>query len=193
MSELIKLPAPTFDDELKVSEAIAKRRSHRQYDGHPLDLQALANLCYFSAGQTDETHGFCANPTACNCHEIDLYVVTADFCAKYIPTEHALSVIEKGDFRAETALQAFAKEASVQFVYVVSAQSFERFPDVPERARMQEKYGHTDAAIMATNTCLYATSAGLHSVMRGMFDPAVVSKRLALCDKDSVVLTVSVG
>lgn len=190
MTEKIKLPAPTFNDQLKVSEAIAKRRSIRQYDGHALDMQQLANLCYFSAGVTDKERGFCANPTACNTHHIDLYIANADFCAKYIPAEHALDIIERGDFRAEMAIQPFAKEASVQFIYVVNAVTFSKFPGNPDH---KTKYGHTDCAIMATNTCLYATSIGLGSVMRGMFDPAMVAKRLHLPAEDEIVLTVSVG
>ena len=190
MSDVISLLAPTFDG-LKVSEAIVKRRSVRQYDGHAIDDQTLANLCYFSAGVTDKDRGFCANPTACNCHEIDLYVVTDKVCAKYVPADHALSVIARGDFRAEFAIQPFAKQASVQFVYVVNTKTFDAaFPaGVPHK----DKYANTDAAIMATNTCLYATSIGLGSVIRGMFDPAAVSARLGLPADDVIILTVSVG
>ncbi len=190
MSDIIRLPEVTFSDTMKVSEAIARRRSIRNYDGHALSLQDLANLCYFSAGVTEKTRGLCANPTACNCHEIDLYVVTESSCARYVPEEHALHVVENGDFRAEMAIQPFAKEASVQFIYVCNAKSFEKFPGDPSS---KQKYAHTDAAIMATNTCLFATSIGLGSVMRGMFDPAVVSARLKLAAEDEVVLTVSVG
>lgn len=190
MNEKIQLPAPTFDDQLRVSEAIVKRRSIRQYDGHALSLQQIANLCYFSAGVTDKERGFCANPTACNTHHIDLYLANADFCAKYIPAEHVLDIIERGDFRAEMAIQPFAKEASIQFIYVVNAVTFSKFPGNPDH---KTKYGHTDCAIMATNTCLYATSLGLGSVMRGMFDPAIVAKRLHLPAEDEIVLTVSVG
>ena len=190
MSEKIQLPEATFNDSLKVSEAIAKRRSIRQYDGHALDLQTIANLCYFSAGVTDKDRGFCANPTACNCHQIDLYIATKDYCAKYIPAEHALDIIEKGDFRADMAIQPFAKEASIQFIYAVNDKSFEKFPGNPDH---KEKYGYTDAAIMATSTCLYATSIGLSSVIRGMFDPEIVGKRLQINKNDKLILTVSVG
>ena len=187
---MISLPKPTYNDALKVSEAIAKRRSIRSYDGHALDMQSIANLCYFSAGVTDADHGFCANPTACNCHEIDLYIVTDQFCARYVPADHALDVIENGDFRADFAIQPFAKLASAQFVYVVNDKSFEKFPGNPDH---KGKYGNTDAAIMAMNTCLYATSIGLGSVLRGMFDPDAVAKRLKLPASDVIILTVSVG
>ena len=190
MSDVIKLPAPTFDDTLKVSEALVKRRSIRSYDGHHIDLQVLANLCYFSAGETDHERGFCANPTACNCHEIDLYVVTDTECALYVPHDHALRVVEKGDFRAEMAIQDFAKKASVQFIYVCNAKSFEKFPG---DASHKPRYANTDAAIMAENTCLYATSVGLNSVIRGMYDPAAVASRLKITVDDKVMLTVSVG
>ena len=190
MTDRITLPNPNHEDALKVSEAIDRRRSIRKYDGHVLTMQQIANLCFYSAGVTDKEHGFCANPTACNCHQIDLYVVTCELCAKYIPAEHALEVIEHGDFRAEMAIQPFAKEASAQFIYVVNAKAFEKFPGNPDH---KERYGHTDAAIMASQTCLYATSAGLGSVMRGMFEPEIVSKRLKLQPEDSIVLTVSVG
>lgn len=189
MDEIVKLPAPTFDDPLKVSEAIARRRSVRQYDGHALTLSQIANLCYFSAGVTDQTHGFCANPTACNCHEIDLYVVTDQMTALYIPSDHALKIIDRADHRAEMAIQPFAKEASAQFVYVRNAKSFEKFPAPSGK----EKYENTDAAIMATNTCLYATSIGLGSVIRGMFDPKIVAPILGISQQDLIVLTVSVG
>ena len=190
MPERIQLPQPTFNDGLKVSEAIEKRRSIRQYDGHKLNLQTIANLCYFSAGMTDKERGFCANPTACNCHQIDLYIATDEYCAKYLPQEHALEIIERGDFRADMAIQPFAKEASIQFIYVVNDKSFEKFPGQPEH---KVKYGHTDCAIMATNTCLYATSIGLGSVMRGMFDPEIVGKRLQIAPNDKIILTVSAG
>lgn len=190
MTDVIRLPEPTFDDQLRVSEAIMRRRSVRQYDGHALSLQELANLCYFSAGVTEKDRGLCANPTACNCQEIDLYVVTPTEASRYVPKDHALAVIEKGDFRAEMATQPFAKEASVQFVYVCNARSFEKFPGQPEH---KPKYANTDAAIMASNTCIYATSIGLGSVMRGMFDPALVCARLRIPAEDLVVLTVSVG
>ena len=187
---MIKLPKPTFTDSLKVSEAIVKRRSIRQYDGHALDDQTIANLCYFSAGVTDAEHGFCANPTACNCHQIDLYIATAKYCAKYIPSEHALDVIEEGDFRADFAIQPFAKEASIQFIYVVNAKSFEKFP---ANVGHKEKYSFTDCAIMAMNTTLYATSIGLGSVIRGLYDPDAVAKRLRLPAEDTIILTVSAG
>ena len=190
MLEKIQLPAPDLSDNLKVSEAIVKRRSIRSYDGHKLSLQEIANLCYYSAGVTDKEKGFCANPTACNCHQIDLYIATHEYCAKYIPSDHSLEIIERGDFRADMAVQPFAKEASAQFVYVVNDTSFEKFPGNPDH---KLKYAHTDSAIMATNTCLYATSMGLGSVIRGMFEPEIVSKRLKLNEKDLIVLTVSVG
>lgn len=189
--ETIKLPAPTFDDTMKVSDAIAKRRSIRAYDGHALDEQTLANLCYFSAGITDEKHAFTANPTACNSQEILLYVVTGTEVSLYDPKEHVLHVIEKGDFRAEMAMQPFAKTASVQFVYVRKAARFSGL--LKDHVEAQDKYEKIDTGIMAQNTCLYATAIGLGSVMRGMFEEPVVSSRLQLPEDEHAILTVSVG
>ncbi len=190
-SETIKLVAPTSDESLKLSEAIIKRRSIRQYDGHDLTDQQLANLCYYTAGVTDAERGMVANPTACFSQEILLYVVTSKVCALYDPREHALKVIEKGDFRAEMAIQPFAKEASVQFVVVRKASRFAAM--IKDNAEACNKYEHTDAGIMVQNTCLYATAIGLGSVIRGMYDDASVSKRLQLPADEKVILTVSVG
>ena len=186
---VVKLPAPTFDEKLKLSEAIVQRRSVRKYDGHELSLQEIANLCYFSAGITDKDRGLKANPTACNAQEIQLYVVRECCACLYVPEEHALHVIERGDFRAEMGGQPFVKDASVNFVYVRSNEKFDHFPFPEGKA----KYEITDSAIMATLTCLYAESIGLHSVIRGLIDPELIAKRLHLPEKDLAILSVSVG
>ncbi|MCL2326698.1 MAG: SagB/ThcOx family dehydrogenase [Proteobacteria bacterium] len=188
-ADVMVLNPPTFDDTLKVGEAIAKRRSVRAYGGRDLSLQELSNLCYFSAGITEPTRGLTANPTAKNLQEIDLYVVTADGAFRYDVSGHALHVIERGDFRAETGLQKFAADASVNFIYVCNARKAAKYGD-----EAHEKFiVAVDAGIISAQACLYAGSIGLNSVIRGWIDRELLAKRLRLSNGDEALLAVSMG
>ena len=53
---MIKLPEPTFDGS-KVSEAIAKRRSIRQYDGHALDGTPKVEVEHIGMGGVNDYAG----------------------------------------------------------------------------------------------------------------------------------------
>lgn len=187
--EIIELLAPTFDDALKTSEAIAKRRSGRAFNNEKGDKQNLSNLCYFSAGITDEEHSWVANPTANNRQQVDLYMVSACGVFRYDPKKHVLYRIADGDHRAVTGKQPFVAEATYNFIYVTNGERFAVVTD-PEKRIF---YSGTDSAFMAHNTCLIATSMGLDSVVRALIDREAIHSLLKLNPLDTVGLTVSVG
>lgn len=187
--EVIELLPPTFDDALKTSEAIAKRRSCREYNSAKGDKQNLSNLCYFSAGITDEKNALTANPTANNRQQIDLYLVSACGVFRYDPKKHVLLRIADGDHRAITGNQDFVAEATYNFIYVTNGEKFAAVTDPEKRVF----YSGTDSAFMAHNTCLIARSMGLDSIVRAAIDRKAIHSLLKLQPLDMVSLATSVG
>lgn len=186
----ILLPSPSFDrDTMSLSEAISKRRSVREYTKRDPDKQLLANLLYFSAGITDKDNELRAAPTANNRQEIDLYVAAPCGVFRYEPKEHALLCVCEEDRRADTGEQSFCADALYNFIYVFNAQKSAAITDEAKR----KFYQGTDSGLMAAQTSLYATAAGLGSVVRAWFDKEKVSKICALKDGDVPVLMLSVG
>jgi nitroreductase len=63
MHKVIKLPDPIKEGIVSVEQAIANRRSRRDYSDKPVLLKEISQLCWASQGVTEE-YGFRAAPTA---------------------------------------------------------------------------------------------------------------------------------
>lgn len=176
--ELTALPAPVLDGSQSLEEALAARRSVRTFSSSGLDDELLGQLLWAGQGITDSV-GHRTAPSAGALYPIELYVVTADTVQHYLPEDHSLEW--RSSERALAGLveaafgQAFVGEAPL--VLVVAA--------VPKRT--EAKYGAVAEALVdresghvAQNILLQATVLDLGATAVGGFDPAQVSKLLAL-------------
>jgi SagB-type dehydrogenase family enzyme len=184
----IILPDPDTRGGMPVMEAIAKRRSVREFSPRELPPQVLSNLLWAAFGVNSRATKGRTAPTARDAQEIDIYVAMAGGLYIYAPHAHALSLVAAVDARKVTGFQDFVDKAPVDLVYVA---------DYAHVSRMSSDSAHEFSAVAAGAICenvyLYCASAGLATVVRGWFDRKSLGKALKLTDEERVIVAQTVG
>ena len=183
----VKLPAPRKAGGMPLFDAIARRRSTRDYSERPLPQQILSDLLWAAFGINRPDGGRTA-PYAMHIIMIDIYVATADGVWLYEPTAHALLPHMKDDIRAATGEQDFLGHAALDLVYVAHG---ERMKDVsPEERRISAS---ADAGFIGQNVHLFCASEGLATVFRGALDATKVAQIMRLPSEQFVTFAQTVG
>jgi len=73
----IELPRPRFEGGLSVEEALASRRSIRDYARTALTLDEISRLFWAGQGLTD-AEGFRTAPSAGGLYPLELYLIAGD-------------------------------------------------------------------------------------------------------------------
>ncbi len=168
----MKLPEPILKGTLSVEEAIVSRRTVRSFAKRPLSLDEFSQLLWSAYGITE---GFKRTvPSAGALYPMDIYAAVGlvnDVKAgiyHYIPEEHGISLILKGDMRGKIAeaslFQMWMADAPVLFIITV------------EYHRITIKYGERgiryalmEAGHIAQNLFLQAEALGLGAGIVGAF------------------------
>lgn len=98
--EPIKLNKPDTKRGKSAMEALAERKSVREYSAREITLQDLSDLLWAANGITRED-GRTTNPTAMNRQDIKVYVVLPKGTYLYNNKENRLDPITEGDHRQE--------------------------------------------------------------------------------------------
>lgn len=168
-------------------QALASRRSIREFTPAPLPLQLLSNLIWAAAGINRPDGGRTA-PSALNAQEVEVFVALPDGAYRYDPGLHALELVARSDVRRVTGYQDFVDDAPLDLVYVAH---HSRLSAVPVTHR--EAYAHVAAGAMAQNVYLFAAAHGLGTVLRAWIDREAVSTALGLSHDQQVMLSQTVG
>jgi hypothetical protein len=182
------LPEPQKRGGMPVMEAIAKRRSQREFSAAPLSQQTLSDLLWAAFGVNRPESGGRTAPSALNAQEIDIYAALPGGLYIYDPAGHSLSLVAPVDARRVTGYQDFVDEAPLDLVYVADHSHMGGVP--PER---RLAYSSASAGAIAQNVYLYCASAGLATLVRGWFDHAALKQALRLSNDEHVVMTQTVG
>lgn len=191
MGSIISLPKPNRDGSMSLEQAIAARRSRRDFSSKPLTLEQIGQLVWAAQGK-DTRSGYRTTPSAGATYPLELFVVAADGEFHYLLDEHALEVLTDKDIRAELASAAWGQEfiEAAPLTLVFTA----------EFARTTRRYGqrgvryvYMEAGHAAQNVHLQAEALGLASVAVGAFDDASVSGVLSLPDYLEPLYMVAVG
>jgi SagB-type dehydrogenase family enzyme len=183
----IKLPAPDKRGGLPLMQALAKRRSSREFARKPLPLPVLSSLLWAAFGVNRRGGGRTA-PSAVDAQEIDVYVALPDGAYIYDAKAHALKLVAASDVRRVTGYQDFVDEAPLDLVYVADHRRMRMVP-----VAQRESYASAAAGAIAQNVYLYAASAGLATVIRAWIDRNAVADALGLGHDEHVVLSQTVG
>jgi SagB-type dehydrogenase family enzyme len=183
----IKLPAPDRRGGLPLMEAIAKRRSSREFAKTPLPLPVLSSLLWAAFGRNRRDGGRTA-PSAINAQEIDVYVALPAGAYLYDAESHSLQLIAASDLRRVTGYQDFVDEAPLDLVFVADHSRMKLIP-----VSQRESYASVAAGAIAQNVYLFAASAGLATVIRAWIDRSAIADALGLNHDQAVLLSQTVG
>jgi SagB-type dehydrogenase family enzyme len=195
-----RLPPPKVDGKVSVEKAIKERRTIRDFRERPLSFDFLSQLLWAAQGVTNQREGKRAVPSGGALYPLDIYVVVGEKCVgemepgiyHYLPEEHSISLVMKGDRRKEVALaslgQMWMGRAPVMFV--ITAEYRRITGKYGERGI---RYGLMEAGHTAQNLFLQAESLGLGAGIVGAFDDGVVAKVMGTPAKHEPLLIVPVG
>lgn len=187
---LMPLPSPVVRGSVSVEEALAARRSVREYSTEALSRAEIGQLLWAAQGVTS-FDGRRTAPSAGATYPLELLAATADGVFRYLPRDHALRTVLSGDVRgnlARAAYQAFVGEAPLVIVVAaVPARTEARYGDRAER------YVALEAGHAAQNVLLEAVALGLGGVPVGSFDDAAVAAVVGLEAGETPLYLLPVG
>ena len=185
---VIALPPPQVTGGLPLMQALATRRSRREFAPAPLPPQVLSDLLWAAFGiNRTEGHGRTA-PSAMGAQEIDVYAALAGGLYIYDADAHRLARVAQVDARRVTGYQDFVDEAPLDLVYVADQAHLANVPGEHRAA-----YSAACAGAIAQNVYLYCASAGLATVVRGWLDRKALAAALGLSAEEQIVLAQTVG
>lgn len=173
-AENIVLPAPETTGGKPLMQAMAERKTEREFADKPVSAKDLSNILWAAYGFNRP--GKRTIPTARNEQGMDVYVLTADGAFLYNAKDNVLKQVVKKDLRDLLGPQDFARKAPLTLLFV----------------EKQHKYAGMHAGSAYQNVGLYCASAGLNNVVRGMYDADGLAKALNLGDRE-VIVTQTVG
>ncbi|MBZ5702796.1 MAG: SagB/ThcOx family dehydrogenase [Acidobacteriia bacterium] len=175
----IALPPPARTGRISLEEALARRRSVREFSSTPLTAQELSQLLWAAQGIT-HPEGLRTAPSAGALYPLELYVATAAGFYHYDPRGHRLRKHAEGDLRPALYRAALEQPPVLQApaVFLIAA-VYERTAGKYGRDRAT-RYVHIEAGHAAQNLLLQAVTLNLAAVPVGAFDDAQLQKAAAL-------------
>jgi SagB-type dehydrogenase family enzyme len=183
----VALPAPEKTGGMPLMEALARRRSAREFERRELPLPILSGLLWAAFGINRPDGGRTA-PSALNAQEIDVYVALPSGAYRYDASAHALRLVAASDLRRVTGYQDFVDEAPLDLVFVADHAHMRMVP-VGQRA----SYASVAAGAISQNVYLFAASAGLATVIRAWIDRSAIADALGVTHDQEVLLSQTVG
>ncbi len=176
---MVQLPLPEQKGRMSVEEALARRRSVREFTRQALTERELSQLLWAAQGIT-HPEGLRTAPSAGALHPLEVYMATASGFYHYEPKGHRLIRLSDGDLRAAVRRAALDHEAITQapVVFVIAA-VYERTSRKYGPARTL-RYVHMEAGHAAQNLLLEAVALGLGGVPIGAFDDDALHNVIAL-------------
>ena len=179
----VALPAPAKTGGMPLMQALAERKTVRDYKPGELDAATLSEILYAANG-VNRPDGKRTIPTAMNKQDLEVYVALPGAAYHYDAKENKLVRIDAGDFRADLITnKSMAKNAACILVY---ASDSTKFPN-------DIKYPAIHVGEASQDVYLYCASKGLGTVSLGMYDEKGVRKVFKLEDKMTVILAQAVG
>lgn len=187
----IDLPPPAIAGGGSLVDALAQRRSIREYQQLPLDITEISQLLWAAQGVTS-TAGQRTAPSAGALYPLELYLITQDGQYHYDPNHHQLVVLGRDDVRADLSRAALSQETveRAPAIFVLTAVYSRTEQKYGERA---DRYVKLEAGHAAQNLLLQAVSLGLGAVPIGAFHDDEVREVLDLPNDHQPLYLIPVG
>jgi len=196
----ILLPYPKLKGNMSVEEAIAFRRSIREYKDEPLTISQLSQLLWAAQGITETRWGFRAAPSAGATYPLEIYVVVGENGVKglkpgvykYLPHEHVIILVKEGDIREELYKAALNQEWVLKApITIVITAVYER--TTSRYGERGIRYVHMEVGHVGQNIYLQATALGLGTVVVGAFYDEEVRRIINASENEHPLYLVPVG
>jgi len=189
--KIVELSEPAFKGEVSFEEALAARRSVRDFTDDRLTEEELSQLLWSAQGTTRSWGGRTV-PSAGSLCPIELYILLPEGLFRYISRGHKLvRISDQNLFRplAGAALgQEFLRHAPAVIVMTAVYERTEA-----KYGRRGERYVKMEVGHAAENVLLQAVSLGLGAVPIGAFCDDRVSQTLNLPENHEPLYLIPLG
>lgn len=187
------LPPPQTNGGLSLDEALARRRSIRQFTSQPLTLAEIGQLLWAAQGITEPNKGLRTSPSAGAMFPLEIYLLAPDGIFHYVPKGHRLERLGNEDKRRALAGgpsgASYLREAAVDIVVAgIVARTTAKF-----RADESTRYMQFEAGHVTQNVLLEATALGLGAVCVGGMSDAKVRQIIPLAAGEESLYIIPVG
>jgi protease I len=166
--KIVQLAEPRLTGPVSFEQALAKRRSVRQFTNQSLKFAQIGQLAWAGQGITEPQKGLRTAPSAGAIYPIELYFATPEGLFVYRPDQHSLEETLNQDVRGRLGAVANAP------CDIIVAGSVRKL--AAKFRKEAKKYMLLEAGHIAQNIQLQAVCLGLGSVTVGGFDIRSVSK-----------------
>lgn len=183
----ITLPPATKSGGMPLMDALANRKTSRDFAARELPAETLSSLLWAADG-VNRPDGRRTAPTGLNVQDIDVYVMLASGVYLYDAKAHALRLVNAGDHRTTSGRQTYPHSAPVNLFYV---QDLTRA--MKADAVRTAKHGGLHAGAVMQNVYLFCAKEGLSCVARDYLDRDALAKSLLLKPTQRIVIGQTVG
>lgn len=198
--ERFQLPNPRVKGGLSVEEALAKRRSIREYKDEGLTIEEVSQLLWAAQGITEPRRRFRAAPSAGATYPLETYTVFREGGVEgfeagvyhYEPRDHSLTQLSLGDVNEELMEAAVDQEwVGKAPLNIVLTAIFER--TTWRYGERGIRYVYMEAGHVGENIYLQATAMGLGTVVVGAFYDEEVREILGIPEEETPLYIIPVG
>ncbi len=195
--ETIELPAPRTQGSIALEQALARRRSVREYATGSLTLTETSQLLWAAQG-ISSAQGLRTAPSAGALYPLETYLVVGEVeglspgVYRYAAAQHQLLRIAGGDKRSALAQAALDQSvvknnAAVVVFAAIYARTTIKYGDRGIR------YAHMEAGHAAQSLYLQAHALGLGTVAVGAFRDSAVQELLQMTENEQPLYLMPVG
>ncbi len=184
----VTLPAPQKTGGMPLMEALANRKSTRQFTNRSLAPQMISNLLWAAYG-INRPDGRRTAPSSVNWQTLDVYIALPEGLFLYDAKANILQPALGEDIRALTGTQEYVGTAALNLVYVADLSRIPR--DISDEQKVS--IATADAGFIGQNVYLFCASEGLGCVVRGLIDKDALGKKMGLKPDQRIILAQSVG
>jgi len=180
--DTIKLLAPDTLSGKSLMQAIAHRKSDRQFDSRNISLKHLSEILWVTNG-INRANGKRTVPSAMGLYPLQTYAVLPNGIYFYNPQKHQLEPVVKGDFRSIAGRQTYVDTAPLNILLIAKGKT----------ASDNFSAAMLDSGYCGQNVYLYCASEGLKCVVRAGAKEAELLKAMNLEANYKFILAVTVG
>ncbi len=199
-STQIYLPSPSQKGRMPLEEAIARRRSIRDFTPQPITQAQLSQILWAAQGITNTSWKPRTVPSAGATYPLEIFIACGQNSIEgigagiyhYNVHNHSLALHQEGDVRLELARvaldQEFIYEAPIDIVICALYERTSR-----RYGARGERYVHIEVGHAGQNIYLQATALGLATVAIGAFHDEQVREVLLLDEQCKPLYIMPVG